>query len=92
MNTPNKRLSLGDLNRGQVFVLTEGSPETIVSFPGTYLILKGGSLDYSKYLTASLYSAGSGSSSGLYVNVDGQVLLDSDTPEDTLDIPELTDI
>jgi alpha-tubulin suppressor-like RCC1 family protein len=92
MNTPNKRLSLGDLNRGQVFVLTEGSPETIVSFPGTYLILKGGSLDYSKYLTASLYSAGSGSSSGLYVSEDGQVLLDSPTADEIFDIPEMSDI
>ena len=90
MNTPNKRLSLSDLNRGQVFVLTEGSPETIVSFPGTYLILKGGSIDYSKYLTASLYSAGS--ASGLYVNEDGEVISELLGPEDILDIPELTDI
>jgi hypothetical protein len=90
MNTPNKRLSLSDLNRGQVFVLTEGSPETIVSFPGTYLILKGGSIDYSKYLTASLYSAGS--ASGLYVNEDGEVSSQLTGPEDILDIPELTDI
>lgn len=90
MNTPNKRLSISDLNRGQVFVLTEDSPETVLAFPGTYLILKGSSIDYSKYLTASLYSAGS--ASGLYVNEDGSTLVDSPDLEDLLDIPELTDI
>jgi hypothetical protein len=90
MDTPNKRLSLGDLNRGQIFVLTESSPETVLAFPGTYLILKGGGTDYSKYLTASLYS--DGSSLGSYVNQDGDTLLDSPTLEDLLDIPELSDI
>jgi hypothetical protein len=90
MNTPNKRLSISDLNRGQVFVLTEDSPETVLAFPGTYLILKGSSIDYSKYLTASLYSAGS--ANGSYVNEDGSTLLDSPTLEELLDIPELSDI
>lgn len=90
MNNPNKRLSLSDLNRGQVFVLTDSSPETVLAFPGTYLILKGGGTDYSKYLTASLYS--DGSSLGSYVNQDGDTLLDSPTLEDLLDIPELSDI
>lgn len=89
METPNKRLSLNDLNRGQVFVLTESSPETVLAFPGTYLILKGSSTDYSKYLTASLYSA---TSPGTYVNYDGDTAGDSPTLEDLLDIPELSDI
>jgi hypothetical protein len=88
MNTPNKRLSVSDLNRGQVFVLTDSSPETVLAFPGTYLILKGSGIDYSKYLTASLYSSGS---SG-YVNEDGDTLTDTPTLEDLLDIPELSDI
>jgi hypothetical protein len=88
MNTPNKRLSVSDLNRGQVFVLTDSSPETVLAFPGTYLILKGSGIDYSKYLTANLYSSGA---SG-YVNKDGSTLTDTPTPEDLLDIPELSDI
>ena len=89
MNTPNKRLSISDLNRGQVFVLTEESPETVLAFPGTYLILKGSSIDYSKYLTASLYSGGGG---GGYVNDDGEVPIVPPGLEDLLDIPELSDI
>lgn len=89
MDTPNKRLSLSDLNRGQVFVLTESSPETVLAFPGTYLILKGSSTDYSKYLTASLYSS---TSPGTYVNYDGDTSGDAPSLEDLLDIPELSDI
>jgi hypothetical protein len=88
MNTPNKRLSVSDLNRGQVFVLTDSSPETVLAFPGTYLILKGSGIDYSKYLTANLYSSGASS----YVNEDGSTLTDTPTLEDLLDIPELSDI
>jgi hypothetical protein len=88
MNTPNKRLSVSDLNRGQVFVLTDSSPETVLAFPGTYLILKGSGIDYSKYLTANLYSS---EASG-YVNKDGDTLTDTPTLEDLLDIPELSDI
>jgi hypothetical protein len=88
MNTPNKRLSVSDLNRGQVFVLTDSSPETVLAFPGTYLILKGSGIDYSKYLTANLYSSGASS----YVNEDGGTLTDTPTLEDLLDIPELSDI
>ena len=89
MESSSKRLSLNDLNRGQVFVLTESSPETVLAFPGTYLILKGSSTDYSKYLTASLYSA---ISPGTYVNYDGETLGETPTLEDLLDIPELSDI
>jgi hypothetical protein len=88
MNTPNKRLSVSDLNRGQVFVLTDSSPETVLAFPGTYLILKGIGIDYSKYLTANLYSSGA----SVYVNEDGSTLTDTPTLEDLLDIPELSDI
>ena len=89
MNTPNKRLSISDLNRGQVFVLTDSSPETVLAFPGTYLILKGSSIDYSKYLTASLYSGGG---RGGYINDDGEVPVAPPGLEELLDIPELSDI
>jgi hypothetical protein len=89
MISSNKRLSLSDLNRGQIIVLSEGSPETVFAHPSTYLVVKGTSLDYSKYLTASLYSAGI---ENLYVNVDGEILLDPPEAEQLFDIPELTDI
>ena len=89
MNTPNKRLSISDLNRGQVFVLTDSSPETVLAFPGTYLILKGSSIDYSKYLTASLYSGGGRC---VYINDDGEVPVAPPGLEELLDIPELSDI
>lgn len=89
MISSNKRLSLSDLNRGRIIVLAENSPETIFAHPSTYLVVKGTSLDYTKYLTASLYSPGV---ENLYINVDGDTLVDSAEPEQLFDIPELTDI
>lgn len=89
MASSNKRLTLSDLNRGQIIVLTEGSPETIFAHPSSYLVVKGGSLDYSKYLTSNLYTGGVG---GGYVNDDGGVITDPPSLEDLLDIPELSDI
>lgn len=89
MASSNKRLTLSDLNRGQIIVLTEGSPETIFAHPSSYLVIKGGSLDYSKYLTSNLYTGGGG---GGYVNDDGEVTVVPPGLEDLLDIPELSDI
>lgn len=89
MASSNKRLTLSDLNRGQIIVLAEGSPETIFAHPSSYLVIKGGSLDYSKYLTSNLYTGGGG---GGYVNEDGEVIVAPPELEDLLDIPELSDI
>ena len=90
MVSSNKRSGVNDLNRGQVIVLTEGHVDSLIAYPTTYLTIKNGSIDYTKYLTSSLFS---GASSGSYVNEDGDTeKIDIVDTETLLDIPELTDI
>ncbi len=91
MVNSNKRKDLKDLNRGQVIVLSEDSVDRIIAYPTEYLTIKGGSIDYSKYLASSLYSGESDGEN--YVNEDGERPVDGgDLEEIYLDIPELTDI
>ena len=90
MVNSNKRQDINDLNRGQVIVLSEDSVDRVIAYPTTYLTIKGGSIDYSKYLASSLYS--DGIDFGDYINVDGEIPKESEEDEIYFDIPELTDI
>lgn len=91
MATKDKRIDINDLNRGQVIVLSSGHPDTLIAYPTNFLTIQGGSIDYTKYLTSSLYSAGLDVSA---VNEEGEVQsVGGISLEDIiLDIPDISDI
>ena len=91
MANTDKRIDVNDLNRGQVIVLSDGHVDTILAYPTHYLTVKGGSIDYTKYLTSSLYSAGLEVTA---VNEEGQTdEVTVPSIEDLLlDIPDISDI
>lgn len=91
MAKSDKRIDINDLNRGQVIVLSSGHPDTILAYPTNYLTIQGGSIDYTKYLTSSLYSAGLDVSA---VNIEGETetVVVPSLEDLLLDIPDISDI
>ncbi len=91
MATGDKRIDINDLNKGQVIVLSSGHADTLLAYPTHYLTIQGGSVDYTKYLTSSLYSAGLDISA---INQEGETeTVTVPSLEDILlDIPDISDI
>ena len=85
----NIRTDIKDITRGSVIALPIDHPDAIHLHPNDYIAVKGGSIDYSKYLNSNPYA---------YIStpdtLDNQDILAGDpiTIDEMLDIPSLSDI
>ena len=85
----NIRTDIKDITRGSVIALPVDHPDAIHLHPNDYIAVKGGSIDYSKYLNSNPYA---------YIStpdtLENQDILAGDpiTIDEMLDIPSLSDI
>ena len=83
------RTDIKDITRGSVIALPTDHPDALHLHPNDYIAIKGGSIDYSKYLNSNPYA---------YIStpdtLDNQDILAEDpvTIEELLDVPSLADI
>jgi len=85
----NIRTDIKDITRGSVIALPVDHPDAIHLHPNDYIAVKGGSIDYSKYLNSNPYAYISTPDS-----LENQDILAADpiTVEELYDVPSLADI